>query len=197
MKQINGYWVDENNNRWDIEFYTEEAAEKCSKSLVDCENCINCNNCRYCYDCSDCGYSCYCYNCYDCDNCDNCRNCRNCRDCYDCRYCNDCRNCRNCRNCFDCCHCYYCSHCDNCHDYKQNPQRYTTKEIGSRNAQTTFYYGETKNGMEVQVVCGCFWGNLEDFEKAVLETHKDNDLYREQYLKEIEKVKVLFELEVE
>ena len=50
--------------------------------------------------------------------------------------------------------------------------------------------------MEVQVVCGCFRGNLEKFEKAVLETHKDNDLYREQYLKEIEKVKVLFELEV-
>lgn len=51
--------------------------------------------------------------------------------------------------------------------------------------------------MEVQVICGCFIGDLEDFEKAVLETHKDNDLYREQYLKEIEKVKVLFELEVE
>lgn len=50
--------------------------------------------------------------------------------------------------------------------------------------------------MEVQIVCGCFRGNLETFEKAVLETHKDNDLYREQYLKEIEKVKVLFELEV-
>ena len=48
--------------------------------------------------------------------------------------------------------------------------------------------------MEVQVVCGCFEGNLEDFEKAVLETHKDNNLYRKQYLKEIEKVKVLFEL---
>ena len=51
--------------------------------------------------------------------------------------------------------------------------------------------------MEVQVVCGCFRGNLEDLKKAVLETHKDNDLYREQYLKEIEKVKVLFDLEVE
>ena len=36
--------------------------------------------------------------------------------------------------------------------------------------------------------------NLEDFEKAVLETHKDNDLYRKQYLKEIEKVRVLFDL---
>ena len=51
--------------------------------------------------------------------------------------------------------------------------------------------------MEVQVVCGCFRGSLEDFEKVVLETHKDNGLYKEQYLKEIEKVKVLFDLEVE
>ena len=149
MKQINGCWVDENNNRWDIEFYTEEEAEKCSKSLVDCENCRNCINCR---------------NCYSCDNCN---------------YCNNCRN------------CHYCNY------YKLNPQRYTTNKIGSRNDQTTFYYGETGNGMKVQIVCGCFRGNLEEFEEAVLEKHKDNDLYREQYLKEIEKVKVLFDLEVE
>ena len=140
MEQINGYWTDENNNRWDTEIYTEEAAEKFSKSLVNCYNCYSCYNCR---------------NCQNCDYCDNCRNCRN---------------------------------------YKLNPQRYTTKKIGSRNDQTTFYYGETKNGMEVQVVCGCFWGNLEEFEEAVLETHKDNDLYRKQYLKEIEKVKILFDL---
>ena len=69
-----------------------------------------------------------------------------------------------------------------------------TGKVGSRKDQTTFYYGETENNeKEIQVVCGCFRGNLEDFEKAVLETHKDNDLYREQYLKEIEKVKVLFQ----
>lgn len=160
MKQINGYWMDENNNRWDIEIYTEEQAEKFSKSLVNCYNCISCRNCR---------------------NCDNCRYCHNCYDCCDCR------------NCRYCCYCHY---CNNCHDYKQNPQKYTTSRIGRRNGQTTFYYGETKNGMEVQITCGCFRGNLEKFKKAVLETHKNNDLYRKQYLKEIEKVKVLFELEV-
>lgn len=163
MKQINGYWVDENNNRWNIKFYTEEAAEEFSKSLVNCYNCIGCD---------------YCYNCQNCNGCRYCTGCINCNNCHDCRYCGDCRC------------------CDYCDDYKQNPQRYTTKNIGSRNDQTTFYYGETKNGMEVQVVCGCFRGNLETFVKAVLETHKDNDLYRKQYLKEIEKVKILFELEV-
>lgn len=50
--------------------------------------------------------------------------------------------------------------------------------------------------MSLQIVCGCFRGNLEVFEQAVLETHANNDIYREQYLKEIKKVKALFELEV-
>jgi hypothetical protein len=212
MKQINGYWTDENNNRWDTEIYTEGQAEKFSKSLVDCHNC---RNCSYCYNCNYCDN---CQNCIDCRNCDNCHACRNCRNChgcdycdycdscYDCDYCHNCRNCYSCRNCINCRNCYscdncnYCNNCRNCHYcnyYKLNPQRYTTGKIGSRNDQTTFYYGETENNeKEIQVVCGCFFGNLEDFEKAVLETHKDNDLCRKQYLKEIEKVKVLFELEV-
>lgn len=212
MEQTNRYWVDENNNRWDCGIYTEGQAEKFSKSLVGCHNC---DNCSYCYNCDYCDN---CQNCIDCRNCDNCHNCHDCNDCNDCCYCRNCHNCRNCNNCrncincincINCYYCYYCRccyycdychdchYCHNCHDYKQNPQRYTTKEIGSRNDQTTFYYGETEKGMEVQIICGCFRGNLEDFEKAVLETHKDNDLYRKQYLKEIEKVKVLFELEVE
>lgn len=50
--------------------------------------------------------------------------------------------------------------------------------------------------MSLQVVCGCFRGDLKEFEATVLKTHADNDIYREQYLKEIEKVKALFELEV-
>ena len=171
MKQINGYWVDENNNRWDIRIYTEEQAEKYSKSLANCNNCFNCRNCYYCF------------------NCRNCCDCNYCGDCFSCRNCCDCNNCHNCRCCNNCRNCNYCK------DYKQNPQRYTTDKVGSRNDQTTFYYGETKNNeKEIQVVCGCFEGNLETFEKAVLETHKDNDLCREQYLKEIEKVKVLFDL---
>ena len=212
MKQINGYWVDENNNRWDIEIYTEGQAEKFSKSLVNCHNCRNCSycyNCDYCDNCQNCIGCRNCYSCYSCRNCQNCDNCRNCYSCYNCQNCDNCRNCyscyncRNCRNCYSCYNCrncHYCDYCDNCRycrNYKLNPQKYTTKKIGSRNDQTTFYYGETESGMEVQIICGCFRGNLEDFEKAVLETHKDNDLYRDQYLKEIEKVKVLFDLEVE
>ena len=202
MKQINGYWVDENNNRWDIEIYTEEQAEKYSRSLVNCRYCLNCDNCQNCIDCRNCDNCHNCHDCNDCCYCCYCRNCRNCRNCNNCRYCINCINCINCYYCYYCRCCYYCDYCHNCrychycHDYKSDPQKYTTGKIGSRNDQTTFYYGETESGMEVQVVCGCFRGNLEEFEKAVLETHKDNDLYRKQYLKEIEKVKILFELEV-
>lgn len=38
-------------------------------------------------------------------------------------------------------------------------------------------------------------GNIEEFEQAVLKTHAENDEYREQYLKEIAKAKILFGLE--
>lgn len=68
--------------------------------------------------------------------------------------------------------------------------RYTTVKLGSRNDNTNFYYDGVDN---LQVVCGCFRGNLDDFEKAVKETHGNND-YAMEYLKEIEKVKVLFNL---
>ena len=47
--------------------------------------------------------------------------------------------------------------------------------------------------MSLQVVCGWFRGNLEEFEYAVLRTN--NEKYKGHYLKEIAKVKVLFELE--
>ena len=108
-----------------------------------------------------------------------------CHDCCNCHYCHDCHNCHNCCNCLG------------CYDYKQNPQRYVTGYIGSRNKQTTFYYldDDEMGNRKIQVACGCFRGNIEEFEQAVLKTHADNDEYREQYSKEIAKVKVLFELE--
>ena len=171
LKKINGFWVDKNNNRWYITIYTKEEAKRFSKSLVNCNYCHNCHDCYYCY---------YCHNCHYCDYCHYCNKCDYCIKCYNCYYCND---------------CYYCYSCNN---YKSNPQRYITDKIDSRDEdnQATFYYGKTKIGMKVaQVSCDCFRGSLEDFEKVVLEKYKDNDLYREQYLKEIEKVKILFELE--
>lgn len=83
--------------------------------------------------------------------------------------------------------------CEYCQRYKAKPQSYTTKRIGSRNSQTIFHYGETESGMELQVVCGCFRGNLEEFEKAVEKTHGGNE-YGKAYRREIEKVRVLFNI---
>lgn len=76
----------------------------------------------------------------------------------------------------------------------KNPTMYRT-EGNDTNNQTIFYYGDTKEGKSLQVVCDYFRGDLENFEVAMLETYRDNTLYREHYLNEIRKVKVLFELE--
>lgn len=150
MKRKNGWWIDENNNRWDTCFYTEGEAENCSKTLINCADCDNCVNCVNCINCTDCT---------DCDNCDNCQNC------VDCVSCVRCCNCIRCRNCVN---------CDNCNECIINPSRYITQNIGSRKAQTYFYYGKTKDSMSLQVKCGCFKSNLKEFAEAVEKTHGDN-----------------------
>ena len=44
--------------------------------------------------------------------------------------------------------------------------------IGSRAAFTTFY---RRDGGEIMVVCGCFHGTIDEFEKKVDQTHSNND----------------------
>ena len=61
-----------------------------------------------------------------------------------------------------------------------------TTKIGSRQAQTTFYFDNKR----IQVICGCFKGTLKEFEDAIKKTHKNNK-YSKQYLSEIKKVKYL------
>jgi hypothetical protein len=61
-----------------------------------------------------------------------------------------------------------------------------SKKIGSRNVQTTVYWTSTEN---IQVVCGCFRGNLDEFEKAIKETHKYNEQHLSDYLNFVEKCK--------
>jgi hypothetical protein len=112
MKQENNYWIDENNNRWNVDFYTEEQAITHSKTLI---------------------------------------------------------------------------YCTSCRDYKTNPSRYVTPKIGSRNAQTVFYW-TTPN--DYQVICGCFRGNLKEFETQVADVHRDNE-HGLNYKKQIKKVKYL------
>ena len=76
MELKDGYWADEQGNRWGEDFYTEPQAKSASETLTDCRYCTNCT------DCTDCRY---------CTNCTNCTDCRYCTDCTDCRYCTDCR----------------------------------------------------------------------------------------------------------
>lgn len=170
MRHENGYWIDENGNRWN-DYCSEERAKELSSSMINCYNCYNCRNCRNCCGCGNCRGCCGCCGCYNCYNCNNCSNCSNCCGC---------RNCRDCRDCYG---------------YTENPALYRTDRIGSRNDQTTFYYGKTEEGMSLQVVCGCFCGDLKEFEATVLKTHANDEEYKIQYLKEIQKVKALFELE--
>ena len=163
MKKLelkDGYYCDKNNNKWSELLETLESAIKKSESLSGCSGC---SGCSYCRDCSDCR------------GCSDCIGCRGCRDCRDCRYCSGCRDCSDCRDCRD------------CSGYNTNPQRFVTKKIGSRNDNTSFYW---TNNTDLHVVCGCFRGDLEEFELKVKKVHA-NTIHLNSYLKEIEKVKFL------
>jgi len=165
-QQINNYWVI-GSNKWNASIYTQEQAEKFSKTLINCGNCINCIDCSYCNECSDCR------------SCSDCSDCRSCSDCRDCSYCSDCSSCRSCSSCSDC------RSCSDCSDFKNNPQRITSPILGSRNSQTTYYWDDKRE----QIICGCFKGTLEEFEEQVKITHGDND-FSKGYFKWIELVKM-------
>lgn len=75
VKLIDGFYVDENGNKWDSNKFTKYEATWHSKSLGDCHDCIDCINCEYCVDC---------INCTDCYFCTECNNCKNCEKCYNC-----------------------------------------------------------------------------------------------------------------
>ena len=183
MKKVNNRWVDAKNNSWNCNLYTKEQAEEYSKSLIDCRDCSSCTYCSSCSECRDCS------SCRDCSYCRDCRDCSYCRDCRDCSYCLDCSSCRDCLDCSSCRDCRDCTYCSSCCDCKKQPQIYMTKRIGSRDASTFFY----KNNRKVFVSCGCFHGTLADFEARVKEVYPVNNKYRIQYLKEIKKVKTLWE----
>lgn len=223
LKLINGYWTDEDNNRWDAKKYSMEEAvwakesnENCIRCL-NCAKCLNCEECKECFRCEDCkgclncnfcngceyctfshnNRSCRsCTDCEDCVICDNCRRCNDCRRCVACSYCRGCRKCVNCFNCrtsMDIKECRNCEYCNRIEGYQDNPEIYTTARIGRRAQQTMFYYGKTMEGMSIRVVCGCFNGSLDEFEESVENTHGDNE-YGKQYREEIKKVRILWDL---
>jgi hypothetical protein len=85
--------------------------------------------------------------------------------------------------------CNNCNNCNNCRNYNENPQRIISQKIGSRSSQTTIYWNDSTN---IQVICGCFRGNLEQFKEKVKQVHGNNKYARE-YFNFIEKVKQFIE----
>lgn len=62
--------------------------------------------------------------------------------------------------------------------------------FGSECRTTTAY--KTKSG-EIEIVCGCFTGNIEEFKNQVIETYADGKHARE-YLAMIELIKAKFDI---
>ena len=96
-------------------------------------------------------------------------------------YCTDCINCRGCSYCTDC------TDCRGCSKIKENPQRYITPKIGSRKSRTSIYW---TNKDDVQIICGCWRGNIKEFEKRVKEVHADTE-HLKPYLNQIRIFKYL------
>ena len=92
-----------------------------------------------------------------------------------------------CSYCSDCSDCSRCSGCSDCSGYKTNAQRYITPKVGSRNSQTSIYW---TNKEDVQIICGCWRGNIEQFEQRVKEVHGDNE-YGKAYMEQIKIFKML------
>lgn len=203
MELVDGFYVDEDGNKWTASENTLESAIKKSKTLVCCKDCTDCSDCTFCKSCTLCTYCENCVLCGPCINCENCVQCGTCRDCTSCIWCTNCTWCRACNKCAWCAHCEfctgcrrckYCTSCTACTDCKhgesgrdwegfyENPQRYTTPRLGSRDSQTQVYWVSPD---DVRVVCGCFRGNLAEFKKAVAKTHGTN-IYAVEYMEQIE-----------
>ena len=94
-------------------------------------------------------------------------------------------NCSDCSRCSGCSDCSRCSGCYDCSDYKENPKRITSGLIGSRKATTYVYWTSPE---DIQVVCGCFKSDLQDFEKQVTKNYPSGQ-YHDEYMKFIKVAK--------
>ena len=74
---------------------------------------------------------------------------------------------------------------------KKSTHLFQLGAIGSRNEFTTFFRIKTN---QIHVVCGCFFGSIEDFEKVVQERHAGTK-HEKTYLLAIELAKSQIELD--
>ena len=72
--------------------------------------------------------------------------------------------------------------------FENNPDRLVINNIGSRNSTIYIYWLCDLT----QVICGCFKGSLLQFEKAVIQTHRENE-HGKRYIKLINKVYEMME----
>ncbi len=105
------------------------------------------------------------------------KNCTDCISCKGCKGCINCTSCTNCINCTSCRGCISCTDCRGCVNFDINPQRIVSPFIGSRRAQSVFYW----NGDKELLICGCFTGSLAEFEEKVKETHGETQYAKEYF----------------
>ena len=81
---------------------------------------------------------------------------------------------------------------ENVTDNPDQPEVYKTERVGSRSDSTTFYRKDNGN---IEVACGCFIGDFDEFVNAVNTTHDNkNSQYYKEYRKVIAKVKRLWNI---
>ena len=199
ITEKDGFWVDENNNKWDKKFFTKDKSKVYSETMMGCSGCINCHSCHYCVDCSNSSHLIRCVDCESCHQCENCQNLENsnhCRQCYDskecfncddctycisCHKCHFCKHCKTCHQCVNCYKCSYCQKCDGIAEFKKNPQRYFPKPMGHEHSNTAAYW---TNKSDLVIVCGCFYGDINYFFQKVTARYGDTHEYHD-FIKEI------------
>lgn len=144
MKLIDGYYVDDNGNKWYDGIYTEAAAVEAAATMVNCCNCIDCYSCTNCTDCVECQF------------CWHCRNCQRCRECRCCTRCNDCGDCRDCGQCVACL--YLCGF-DACPTSYMLPYR----EYDGTPAVIAYWLDEK----HIQINAGDQYYSLDDFRDSI------------------------------
>jgi len=111
-------------------------------------------------------------------------NCSHCSDSSDLFYCSYCFNCSDLFHCSDCSYSSNLSHCSRCSDFKSNPQRIVSDNIGSRKSQTTIYF----NNEKTLVICGCYKGTLQEFKDRVCNVYSKDTLYYKEYFNFINRI---------
>lgn len=89
------WWIDKNDNKWNINDFSKENAELYSETLFNCQHCVDSWNLTHCISCIECS------DCTDCDNCYKSSYLTECSDCVECTHLNNSNHCFRCHCGFD------------------------------------------------------------------------------------------------